>query len=88
MNPHGSPPSPGDTIEYYDTDGTTVLASGTVDSVSGNYTFLTDSGTGQFVVPRNRNAISVNFKVGIVHQHHIIIILLLSSAANVCRNVK
>ena len=56
-----STPSPGDTIEYYDTDGTTVLASGTVDSVSGNYTFLTDSGTGQFVVPRNRNAISVNF---------------------------
>ena len=36
----------------------------------------------------SRNAISVHFKVGIVHQHHIIIILLLSSAANVCRNVK
>ena len=59
-NPSATPVA-GNTIEYYDTDGTTVLASGTVDSVSGNYVTLTDSGTGEFVVPRNRIAVPVNF---------------------------
>jgi hypothetical protein len=31
----------GNTVTYYDTDGTTVLASGVVDSISGNYVNLT-----------------------------------------------
>ena len=31
----------GNTVSYYDTDGTTVLASGTISSVSGNYVNLT-----------------------------------------------
>ena len=51
----------GNTIQYYDSDGTTVLASGTIDNVSGNYVTLTNSGVGTFAVPRNRTAKTVNF---------------------------
>ncbi len=54
----------GNTVEYYDSDGTTVLASGTIDSVSGSYVTLTDDGTGTFVVPRNRTAKKVDFVNG------------------------
>ena len=49
------------TIEWYDTDGTSVIASGTVDSTSGNYVYLTDKGTGTFVVPRLRTGKNVDF---------------------------
>jgi plastocyanin len=38
-----------DTITYYDTDGTTVLASGTIDSNDGTYVYIDGQGTGQFV---------------------------------------
>jgi hypothetical protein len=31
----------GNTVTYYDTDGTSVLASGTIDSIDGNYIYLT-----------------------------------------------
>ena len=54
-------PNPGDTIEYYAPDGTTVLASGVVDSTDSNYVYLDGSGIGTFAVPRNRTANKVNF---------------------------
>ncbi len=57
-------PNPADVIEYYDTDGVTVLATGTVDNVSGNYVNLTDSGTGEFTVPRNNSFIDTNLVGG------------------------
>lgn len=55
-----------DTIEYYDTDGTTVLASGTVDEVSGGYVYLDGAGTGVFEAARDRQAVSVNFVGGAI----------------------
>ena len=61
-----STPVATDTIEYYDTDGTTVLASGTIDEVSGDYVYLNGSGTGEFEVPRNRTPVAVNFVNGAV----------------------
>ena len=54
-------PGVGNAIQYIDTDGVTVLASGTIDEVSGSYVYLTDSGVGEFTVPTNRTPISVNF---------------------------
>ena len=38
-----------DTITYYDTDGVTALASGTIDSNDGTYVYIDGQGTGQFV---------------------------------------
>ena len=38
-----------DTITYYDTDGVTALASGTIDSNDGTYIYIDGQGTGQFV---------------------------------------
>ena len=43
----------GDTVSYYDTDGTTVLASGTIDSVDANWINLTGRQVG-FVIPEDR----------------------------------
>jgi len=57
-------PQAGNTIDYYSSSGTTLLATGTVDSVSGNYVYLTDAGTGEFEVPRNRTPVTVNFVGG------------------------
>ena len=37
-----------DTVTYYDTDGVTALASGTIDSNDGTYIYLTGQGTGEF----------------------------------------
>ena len=37
-----------DTITYYDTDGVTALASGTIDSNDGTYIYITGQGTGEF----------------------------------------
>ena len=54
----------GNTVEYYDSDGTTVLASGTIDSVSGSYVTLTNAGVGTFTTPRNRTAKKVDFVNG------------------------
>ena len=54
----------GNDIIYYDSDGTTQLASGTIDSVSGNYVYLTNAGVGTFAVPRNRSAKTVSFVDG------------------------
>ena len=51
----------GNTVELYDIDGTTSLASGTVDSTSGAYTFLTDGGTGTFAISGTRKAKAVSF---------------------------
>ena len=59
-NPSATP-APAEPIAYYDTDGTTILAVGVIDEVSGNYVYLTDSGAGEFVVPTNRTAVAVNF---------------------------
>ena len=56
--------TPGNDIIYYDSDGTTQLASGTIDSVSGNYVYLTNAGVGTFAVPRNRSAKGVSFVDG------------------------
>jgi len=39
----------GNTITQYDTDGTTVLASGTINQNDGTYIYLTGQGTGNFV---------------------------------------
>ncbi len=36
----------GDTLYYYDVDGTTVLASGTIETITGNYVVLTGQCTG------------------------------------------
>ena len=38
-----------DTITYYDTDGVSVLASGTIDSNDGTYIYVDGQGTGTFV---------------------------------------
>ena len=54
-------PAPGNTIQYFDSDGTTLLANGTIDAFDGTYIYLTDSGTGEFSVPRNRVPKAVNF---------------------------
>lgn len=43
----------GDTVSYYGTDGTTVLASGTIDSVDSNWINLTGRQVG-FVIPEDR----------------------------------
>ena len=51
----------GNTIELYDIDGTTSIASGTIDSTSGAYTTLTDGGTGTFAVSGSRKAKAVSF---------------------------
>ncbi len=56
--------TPGNDIIYYDSDGTTQLASGTIDSVSGNYIYLTNAGVGTFAVPFNRSAKNVSFVDG------------------------
>ena len=56
--------TPGNDIIYYDSDGTTQLASGTIDSVSGNYVYLTNAGVGTFAVPFNRTAKNVSFVDG------------------------
>ena len=56
--------TPGNSIIYYDSDGTTQLASGTIDSVSGNYIYLTNAGVGTFAVPFNRTAKNVSFVDG------------------------
>ncbi len=47
-----------DTVSYYDTDGTTVLSSGTVDSVDGDWINLTGKVEG-FVIPEDRPAKTV-----------------------------
>lgn len=44
----------GNTVSYYDTDGTTVLASGIVDSVDGDWVNLTGREEG-FLIPTDRN---------------------------------
>ncbi|AIX43902.1 baseplate wedge initiator [Synechococcus phage ACG-2014f] len=54
----------GNTVQYYDSDGTTVLASGTIDNVSGSYVTLTNAGVGTFTTPRNRTAKKVDFVNG------------------------
>ena len=51
----------GNTVELYDIDGTTSIASGTIDSTSGAYTTLTDGGTGTFAVSGSRKAKAVSF---------------------------
>ena len=51
----------GNTVDYYSSSGTTILATGTVDEVSGNYVYLTNAGSGEFVVAENRTAVPVNF---------------------------
>ena len=56
--------TPGNSIIYYDSDGTTQLASGTIDSVSGNYIYLTNAGVGTFAVPFNRSAKNISFVDG------------------------
>jgi len=48
-----------ETISYYDTDGITVLASGTIDSISGSKIYLTDKGTGEFLDPTTRGGKTV-----------------------------
>ena len=65
INPTGTI-SPTDTIEYYDTDGTTVLASGTVATVTSDYVFLTNAGVGTFEAARDRSPVSVNFVGGAI----------------------
>ena len=62
-NPSATP-QVGNTVDYYSSSGTTLLATGTIDEVSGNYVYLTDSGTGEFEVPRNRTPVTVNFVGG------------------------
>ena len=57
-------PLVGNTVDYYSSSGTTLLATGTIDEVSGNYVYLTNSGSGEFVVPRNRTPVTVNFVGG------------------------
>ena len=57
-------PSVGNTIDYFSSSGTTLLATGTVDEIDGNYVYLTDSGAGEFVVPRDRVPVTVNFVGG------------------------
>ncbi len=56
-----SAPVVAETIQYFDTDGVTVLAAGTIDEVSGNYVYLDGSGTGTFEIPTNNTPIAVNF---------------------------
>ena len=43
----------GNTVSYYNTDGTTVLASGTVDSIDGDWINLTGKVVG-FQIPADR----------------------------------
>jgi hypothetical protein len=53
-------PAGGQTIDYYDTDGVTVLATATVDSVDGNYIYIDGKVTGFELPPtRARKTISV-----------------------------
>ena len=59
-----APPSPGNTIQYFDSDGTTLLANGTIDAFDGTYVYLNGSGTGDFAVPRNRTPKAINFSDG------------------------
>ena len=52
-----------DTITYYDTDGVTALASGTIDSNDGTYIYVTGQGTGEFAeatADTDGKAITVN----------------------------
>ncbi|AIX41628.1 baseplate wedge initiator [Synechococcus phage ACG-2014f] len=51
----------GNTIELYDIDGTTSLASGTIDGTSGAYTTLTTGGTGTFDIAGSRKAKAASF---------------------------
>ncbi|AIX18565.1 baseplate wedge initiator [Synechococcus phage ACG-2014f] len=51
----------GNTIELYDIDGTTSLASGTIDGTSGAYTTLTTGGTGTFAIAGSRKAKAASF---------------------------
>ena len=51
----------GNTVEYFDSDGVTGLATATIDSASGSYVYMTDGGTGTFEVPRDRTAKAVSF---------------------------
>ena len=39
---------PGNVVELYDIAGTSAIATGTIDSVSGSYVYLTNGGTGTF----------------------------------------
>ena len=59
-----STPNAADTIEYYDTDGITIIASGTIDNVSGNYITLDGAGTGTFSTAGTRTRVDVNFVGG------------------------
>jgi hypothetical protein len=51
----------GNTLTYYDTDGTTVLASGTIESVDGNF-FVIDGKSAGWEIPEDRagKTVSVN----------------------------
>ena len=51
----------GNTVELYDIDNVTGIATGTIDSTSGSYTFLTDGGTGTFTEAGTRRAKAVAF---------------------------
>jgi hypothetical protein len=47
-------PAAGNTVKYYDVDGTTVLAEGTVSSYNNGVLLLTNKGTGTFVTAESR----------------------------------
>ena len=52
---------PGNVVELYDVDNVTGIATGTIDSVSGSYVYLTDGGTGTFTEAGTRVAKAVSF---------------------------
>ena len=53
--------SNGETITYYDTDGTTVLATGTIETADGNYFYIDDKVLG-FAKPNSRSVKTVSAK--------------------------
>ena len=52
---------PGNVVELYDIAGTSAIATGTIDSVSGSYVYLTNGGTGTFTEAGTRVAKAVSF---------------------------
>ena len=52
---------PGNVVELYDVDNVTGIATGTIDSVSGSYVYLTDGGTGTFTEAGTRTAKAISF---------------------------
>jgi hypothetical protein len=54
---------PGEIINYYDTDGSTIISSGTVDSIDGSYVYLDGKVTG-FELPPTRAKKTVSAKNG------------------------